>query len=101
MMTKASITYVFCKFVEEILQFKYMNSQKNYIFLSHFGNGIITFVAYVGLYYADKDNWMDHFAAIFFGYYVYTLMIILKKDKYPNDMKLSGWASFYQIHHCG
>jgi hypothetical protein len=49
----------------------------------------------------DKENWMDHFTSIFLGYYVYSLIIILKKDKYPNGMVKPGWASFYQIHHCG
>lgn len=91
---KSGTVFACCKAVENLLR-KTTPCNKPLV-LSHFVNGIGSFAGYAALYVCvPTEKWIVHFKPLFFGYYAYTMGMIMNRQEELGK----SFASFYATHH--
>lgn len=82
-------------FIENVLHAFIPSCQKPYV-LTHFVLGWIQQLCYLILYFVEFDSFMTYWRPIFFGYYVWTMILLATR---PN-LFFPMFNIFYSIHHC-
>lgn len=84
-----------CFFIENVLHTFIPSCQKPYV-LTHFVLGWIQQLCYLILYFVEFDSFMTYWRPIFFGYYIWTMILLATR---PN-LFFPIFHIFYSIHHC-